>query len=130
MKELNNNTKSCPLCGGIITGRSDRRFCSLQCKNAWHHAKNKEKQMVFNPVDRIVHRNRDALKAFYQYSQGTRYVPVDRLLKKGFQLEHYQRKIMNQNGTGENLYIVYDYAFVYNHSKGVKIFYRWMFPSL
>ena len=130
MRELNNTSKTCPQCGGQIIGRSDRRFCASQCKNAWHYAKTKEKDRIFDTVDRVLHKNRDILKRFYQYSQETRYVPMNRFLSRGFDLNYYHRIIMNQNGTGNNLYVIYDFSYVHDHAKGVKIFYRWMFPSL
>ncbi len=124
MKELKFNGSSCLHCGAFLTGRLDRKFCSLICKNAWHNARAKEKQLVFNLVDFIYHRNRDVLKTFYHYSQGIRYYPIDRLLSRGFDLEYYHRIIMSQRGEGENQYIVYDFAYAYDFSKGIKIYYR------
>ncbi len=124
MKELEFNGCTCLQCGVLLTGRLDRKFCSLRCKNAWHNATTKEKQLIFNPVDFIYHRNREVLKTFYHYSQGIRYYPIDRLLSRGFDLEYYHRIILSQRGEGENHYIVYDFAYAYDYSRGIKIFRR------
>ncbi len=130
MIELNSMTKSCSQSGDLLTGRSDRRFCSVPCKNQWHNAKRKEEYRIFSYSDKILHRNREILNSFCQYSSGKGYIPLNKLLQRGFDSSYYHRITMNHNGTGNNLYVVYDFAFLHDHSKGVKVCYKWMFPSL
>ena len=130
MRELNLNTRRCLHCRNIITGRSDRKFSSAKCKNSWYYLKSQENRKGFDPMDRILHRNREVLKSMYYSSQGTRFIRMDQLLRNGFNTSYYLRITMNQNGTGNALYFVYDSTYKHDHTKGVKIFYRRMFPSL
>ena len=125
MSNLMTNYKRCLQCGEPITGRADRRFCSSACKNAWHYANRKVKHRIFKSVDRILHRNRNVLKSYYQYSQGTRFVPIDRLINKGFNPDVFTG-IRISGTTGEKLRIVYDYIFVLDPSRGIKIMFRGM----
>ena len=54
----------CPQCGEVLSsGRVDRRFCSVKCKNQWHNRQrfpNKEHEV--KKVLRILDRNRDVLE--------------------------------------------------------------------
>ncbi len=129
MSNLKKTNKRCLKCGDPISGRSDRRFCSSACKNAWHHAKRKNKNRIFNSVDRILHRNRDILKAYYLYSQGDHFVPIYRLINKGFNPDYFTRIIISGT-TGEKLRIVYDYIFVLDLTQGIKIIYWGIIDAL
>jgi len=53
--------RSCIICRKVLRGRSDKRFCSLDCKNNYHVRLRRNTRDAVLTVDRILHRNRSIL---------------------------------------------------------------------
>lgn len=53
--------KQCVQCGTNFVGRSDKRFCSLACKNTFNIALKKTTRDVVKETDSYLHRNREIL---------------------------------------------------------------------
>lgn len=54
-------SRTCPECGDPFRGRADKKFCSDQCRNAWHNRENRiENNLVRNTINAL-RRNRKIL---------------------------------------------------------------------
>jgi hypothetical protein len=77
--------KICPLCERPYSGRSDKLFCSIECKNNHHNSL--RKQGVVNMINQSLHQNRTVL--FHLLHAGTNTETVERVVleRLGFQFE-------------------------------------------
>ncbi len=123
MEDLFNDQSRCLSCRSILQGRTDKKYCSLKCKNAWHNAINKQNNMAFKSLDSLLHRNRMILKEFFDESQGINYIPLIKLYQKGFCPAIHVGHI-KVNETGEWFKVVYDYAFLINEVSQIKIHHK------
>ena len=130
MPDLFENSGRCHNCKAYLKGRSDKKFCSLKCKNAWHNAQNKQKNLKFKYADIQMHKNWVALDKYYNMSQGTNFISIILLYQQGFNPEFYNGNV-TINETGEKLYVVYDYGFIINQESKIKIYYYdWGFNKI
>ncbi len=51
----------CKVCQQEITGRKDKLFCSVQCKNDYHVTLRSATKSTAFPLDKVLHRNRSIL---------------------------------------------------------------------
>ena len=120
MPELFDSTKRCLNCQSYLKGRSDRKFCSLKCKNNWHNTKNSQNSRLFRTVDNQLHKNREILREHYDLTGGAGFVPVLPLYRQGFIQDFFTGSIYLDE-TGEKFSVVYDFAFLVNHQNEIKI---------
>ncbi|NQU32410.1 MAG: hypothetical protein HQ521_04180 [Bacteroidetes bacterium] len=122
MENLIHEKSRCLYCSEVLVGRSDKKFCSIEHKNAFSNRQNKEKNGVFRHVDNQLHRNHSVLMKFYELSKGEVPVTQKPLTLLGFNSLFYNGTL-NSKTTGEKLFVIYDYGFVINKSLQIKIFY-------
>ena len=98
----------CLECGEIITGRSDKRFCTPYCKSAYHYKKSKEKEMpLFVKIDRQLKKNRQILKDYNK--AGLSIVRKEEIVEAGFDPKYFTHYWKAANG---NVYLFcYEYGF-------------------
>lgn len=53
--------RKCKMCGGPLKGRSDKIFCKVACKTAYHEKLSKVTNIATENIDKILHRNRSTL---------------------------------------------------------------------
>lgn len=53
--------KKCKICNTEIKGRSDKKFCSVKCKNYYHVNLRKATAVAVKEIDKKLHRNRSIL---------------------------------------------------------------------
>lgn len=53
--------KKCTLCKNKFTGRADKKFCSIACKNDYHVRLRRVTTLATKKIDNILHRNRSIL---------------------------------------------------------------------
>lgn len=73
----------CRECGEGYRGRSDKRFCSDACRNAYHNSRNRETNGVFRLVNKRLKRNYRILLA-HLGGQACRVIQRQELLAEGF----------------------------------------------
>lgn len=113
--ETQNEINRCLNCGKDLQGRSDKLYCSIQCKNAFNNSKNKNELELFKTIDKQLHRNRNVLKKFYDLSIEKDFIGIRPLLFAGFDSSKFTG--YHQNDTSrEKYYIVYDYVFLIDSS--------------
>jgi hypothetical protein len=99
----------CPACNQIITGRTDKKFCNVYCKSAYHYRKNNSETPAFYfRVEKQLKQNRSLLKSYNK--AGKSVVRSEILLKDGFNpnfFTHYWK-----NAKGDIYLFVYEYGFL------------------
>ncbi|NOZ47241.1 MAG: hypothetical protein GXO79_10740 [Chlorobi bacterium] len=112
-----NNTaeKKCLECNEILKGRSDKKFCSVYCKSAYHYKKNQEKDdNLFMTIDKILKQNRRILKTFNKAGKAT--VRKETLIAEGFNPKYFTHYWKANNN---NLYLFcYEYGFMEKTENG------------
>ncbi|WP_439182732.1 hypothetical protein [Carboxylicivirga taeanensis] len=100
---------SCPYCNEVITGRSDKKYCSPYCKSAYHYRQSKQKESsLFRTIDQHLKNNRRLLKLYNKAGKAT--VRKATLLAEGFVPKYFTHYWKAQNG---NLYLFcYEYGFM------------------
>jgi hypothetical protein len=115
--------RKCLHCGDTFEGRSDKKFCCIQHKNAYNNNIYKEEAKVFKSVDMQLHKNRNVLKIFYNQSLGRDFIEQRPLLQLGFNSKLFTGT-RNNDQTGEKLFEVYDFGFVLDEKLKIKIYYQ------
>jgi hypothetical protein len=104
-----------------VKGRSDKKFCSLHCKNAFNNLRYRRQNEIFRPTDKYLHNNWKILDELYPLSKGIKYIQSLLLTIKAFKPAYYTC-IDKKSIPGQTKYLVYDYAFIYDEKQGVIIF--------
>jgi hypothetical protein len=99
--------KKCQECGGSIRGRSDKKFCTDMCRNAYN---NRLRTNTFGGVRRvnsILYRNRKILSKFTKSSN----TKIDRriLAEYGFNFGYFTST--HSTRKGEVYYYCYEYGY-------------------
>lgn len=99
----------CLHCKEIISGRTDKKFCTPYCKSAYHYQLNKAKESsMFMRIDKQLKNNRRLLKAYNKAGKAT--VRKANLLAEGFNPKYFTHYWKNQNG---QVYLFcYEYGFL------------------
>ena len=109
----------CPGCNKPVY-RSNKIFCSLQHKNAYHYLELREKNRLYKIPERKLHHNNNVLKKYYGLSRSEAFINQSPLILDGLDTRFYTRTMKN-NKTGETLYVIYDFGFVIDSMKQIKI---------
>ena len=101
--------KHCLACNKELVGRSDKRFCDIHCKSAYHYKKSvEETPKFFYMVDKQLRVNRKILKQYNKAGKAT--VRCKKLLNEGFNPKFFTHYWKNQKG---DVYLfVYEYGFL------------------
>jgi hypothetical protein len=74
--------KHCLNCEEKIMGRSDKKFCTDYCRNAYNNQVNKKDKKIVSEVNHVLWKNRTILKEYN--TSGKANIKKQRLLSKGF----------------------------------------------
>jgi hypothetical protein len=102
-------SSTCFQCQTIIKGRSDKKFCSATCKNAFYNAQKKDTLEVTVEIDGYLHRNRTILKQIMGTSKKE---ILDRLVlvRAGFHFDYMTHFYINKEN--KMYHFVYDYGWM------------------
>lgn len=100
----------CQICGKAVSGRSDKKYCSDQCRAQVNNLKKRadpgEKLML--EMNRALRRNRSVLKGLSPMGKTT--TRRDYLQVQGFDFRYYTHQYQARNG---NVYrFCYDYGYL------------------
>jgi hypothetical protein len=100
----------CKICSKEIVGRSDKKFCSVRCKNYYHVNLRKVTDESVKEIDKILHRNRSILLEFM--GKHKTQIKINRLLldQKKFNFKYHTHII--RNSVGKLYFYVYDFAWM------------------
>ena len=100
------DSRNCPECGDKIIGRSDKKFCSDQCRNTYNNKLNSDASNTVRNINNILRKNRRILQSLTKQS-GKTMVSKDILLSKGFNFTYHTHTYITKKGV--------NYQFCYEH---------------
>ena len=100
----------CKICKKNIIGRSDKVFCSIQCKNYYHVKLRKVTKKTAYPLDNILHRNRSILLEIMGKNIVRKKVKRVELVKKKFQFKYLTH--FHINNKNKMYHHIYDFAWM------------------
>lgn len=103
----------CSNCGKDMFGRSDKKFCTPDCRNEYNNARYREEHKSMIEINKILKKNRMILKRLNP--DGKIVVPSEILLKAGFDLEFFTNVYTTK--TGREYRYCYDYGYHYDQEK-------------
>ena len=108
IKDTPNNNRVCENCEDVITGRSDKRFCSDYCRNTKHNQLNRDSSNYIRKVNNILRRNRRILERFNP--NGKAKVMGTALMEEGFNFAYYTN--VYETKKGSRYYFCYDQGYL------------------
>ncbi len=87
----------CPECGDKIIGRSDKKFCSDQCRNTYNNKLNSDATNTVRNINNILRKNRRVLESLNKQS-GKTMVARETLLTNGFNFTYHTHTYTTKRG--------------------------------
>ena len=100
--------RKCPECGFEILGRSDKRFCSDQCRNTFNNRQQRDANNLVRRVNNTLRKNRRILESLNP--KGKSKVTKTQLLDKGFNFDYYTNVYSTKKGN--TYYFCYDHGYL------------------
>lgn len=101
-------TKNCLECGEPIKGRSDKKFCSDYCRNAYNNKVNKESKNLIRNTNNHLKKNYKILTDLNTSGKST--IPKTRLSEQGFDFNLFTSIYTTK--TGNTYFYVYDQGYL------------------
>lgn len=86
----------CLECGAHLVGRSDKKFCSDHCRNAFNNRINSDVNTVMRNINNALRRNRRILNELVPEKK--RKVPLAAVLQKGFNFSYFTHEHATKRG--------------------------------
>ena len=102
---------SCLECGNEFHGRSDKRFCSIGCKNAYNNRRAKSLREYRNSIMKSISRNYEILEMLLREKIST--ISLDEIGRLGFELEC----VTGHRAGKHNEYACYDIRYFRSETK-------------
>ena len=114
----NNATKHrlCLDCKEIIVGRSDKKFCSDQCRINYHNVKSQKQNKTFRKINSILAKNRSLLKEMSDILMAD--ISKADLLERGYNFKYHTHQLKE---LGKSVTHCYDYGFYYINPKTLHV---------
>ena len=100
--------KFCLNCGEKVIGRSDKKFCSDQCRSAYYNQNNQEENSFVRGVVNILKKNRRILAALNP--NGKARVRQSELLQQGFDFKYVTN--IYKTKTGNEYFFCFDQGYL------------------
>jgi D-alanine-D-alanine ligase-like ATP-grasp enzyme len=88
--------KACLECGDAFKGRSDKKFCSDQCRSTYNNHLHSDTADYIREVNSILRKNRRILVELNP--DGKTWVSVERLKNKGFNFSYFTSTSRTKDG--------------------------------
>lgn len=102
---------TCRQCKKKLVGRSDKKFCTIKCKNAYHRKLNETNNTIVHQIDGILHRNYAIFKELMEEQTSSKMM-IPRLIleKMGFNFNYYTGTYLNHQ---QKIYhYIYDFQWM------------------
>src|SRR5690554_2601598 len=102
--------RKCKICKKVLVGRSDKVFCSVECKNYYHRRLREVTNKAAFEIDLFLKRNRSILQELL--GKDKRQIKVYRnvLEKKNFRFKYHTHT--HTNSKGKVFHYIYDLAWM------------------
>ncbi len=105
---MKSDKRKCLYCNEILKGRSDKKFCSPDCKSAYHNQRTNIQEDYIKAINKQLRKNRSALKKACPWGKAT--VRKEFLKQMGMDFKHLTHTWRTENN---NLYFFcYDYGYM------------------
>lgn len=108
----------CKRCGAALHGRTDKKFCSDECRNDWHNDRRRQREKEFRKVNRMLAGNWRILSR--KFHSGKRKVKMEELEAENFNFSVYTR--VRRKFPGVRIYSCYNLAYRISVNGYVHIF--------
>lgn len=88
--------KKCEECGTELLGRTDKRFCSTECRTTYYNRLNSFKTNFMRNINNILRKNRRILEKYNP--DGKSKVQKTRLLDEGFKFSYFTNIYKTKSG--------------------------------
>ncbi|RME98680.1 MAG: hypothetical protein D6772_08735 [Bacteroidetes bacterium] len=88
--------KNCAFCKDPIRGRHDKRFCSDQCRSAFHNRENSDRTNFMRNINNILRKNRRILATLNPGGKAN--VHRDKLVEQGFNFRYFTNEYVTRSG--------------------------------
>ena len=99
--------RKCLDCGDIIRGRTDKKFCSDQCRNNYNNRLNRDTNNYVRNVHGLLRKNRRIIADLY--SDGKRRVHKDALFALGYNFSFFTHII--ETAAGQKYHYCFEYGY-------------------
>lgn len=96
---------NCLECGDEIHGRSDKKFCSDGCRNAFNNKNNRDTNNLMRNINNKLRKNHRILSE-QNYIEGKAKTTKNKLTSEGFNFDYFTNLRIYKNGA--------EYRFVYD----------------
>jgi len=100
--------KKCLECGAPVTGRTDKKFCSDYCRNAYNNKVNKDSKNLIRNINNRLKKNHKILAALNK--TGKTKVTRTKLYDFGFDFQFFTSIYTTK--TGNTYFYVYDQGYL------------------
>ena len=104
-KNYSMEKRTCPECGEDFQGRSDKKFCSDLCRNAFNNKQNSDSTNLVRNINNILRKNRRILQELNPSDKAK--VHKNKLMDKGYNFGYVTNVYQTKNGN--------TYHFCYEH---------------
>jgi len=103
-----NEKRVCLNCGYELRGRSDQKYCSDSCRNAYHNQQNSGPTNFIRRINNILKRNRKILETScpHEKSKST----IGKLTAAGFNFNYHTNSYLTKKG--QEYFFCYDYGYL------------------
>ncbi len=110
MLQMAQINRPCKLCKKPVFGRSDKIFCSTQCKSVYHIKLNKATSIATLQIDKILHRNRSSLLEILGKTTKSLKINREFLDAKKFNFDYFTHYHINSQN--KMVHFVYDFSWM------------------
>jgi len=100
--------RKCLECKEVIIGRSDKKFCSDQCRNVFNNKMNSDPTNLVRNINNILRKNRRILQELNPKDKAR--VHKDKMLEKGFNFNYFTSIYKTQKGA--TYFFCYEYGYL------------------
>lgn len=104
--------RTCLECGTSITGRCDKKFCGMACRNAHNNSLHATRNNQIKYITMVLLRNRRLLEHFVQRPV----IEIEELKSNGFNFEYFTH--VKSEPTGD-IRFCFDMAYWVDHTKQI-----------
>jgi len=109
--------RTCFECQSLIIGRTDKKFCSIDCKSSYHNNRNRVANSSIRRVNNTLRKNRRILKQCIDKNRTS--VHRHKLIAVGFSFEYFTGQCQWNRKT---LCQIYEYAYVFENDENISIY--------
>ena len=107
----------CRECGAPLTGRSDKKFCSSDCRTSWHNRNYSDMLRKAAAVNRVLMRNRKLISAVYE--KGIRNISINDIRMAGFDRRYFTS--VEKPPLRPSVYHCYEFSYVLRRGRILRL---------